>query len=467
MIDRSKQQPPEEDDQFESVPSAVEGVTLFRYKMPSSKEKPVEDVVEFHCPDCDAPVFFVTEEGLVCDHCGYREEVEEVKDIKHDGFKRPLTPKTLKQLGHGWGTVRRTIHCNRCHAESSVPKTAVAYTCPYCLSNQVHLTNQENDVLRPNFIKPFKLSKEEAVKRFIKRIRELPYVPKSVLVRKKISVMQMYAPVWYISMQSEFTETFSGDREIGKKAHFFIGANQKMPIVPNQKMNKYHLEELEPFNPDYVAGMPVLLPDVDLEAGWRQARKEVRQQFVKKAKVTKISFRETAVTYDDESWDFVLVPIYVLRYQFKGENYYFLVDGADGQSVGEVAIDETAVVWDKVTQFVPAIMTLILIALHQFLIYTSSNYLNSDRLFHSTTIWGMVGVGLTAFFTYTFQNPKISSAFITTCLFVSIIFFLILNPSWVPVVVGSMFILLINFGISRGAKIDERVVNLRKMSRNL
>lgn len=184
--------------QYEQKPSKVKSVVLYKKKLIKQEDESSTPVEEFHCPQCDAPIRFVPVDGLTCDHCGYREQPTLVESPK-EAQKGELTPEIFQNIPHGWGLPRRTLLCQRCQAHSSVPVSSVTYTCPFCGSNRVAETHEENDVIRPSKIIPFKIEKTAVQEHVSQWVNHLEFAPASFNQATISEIHAIYVPIWLFS----------------------------------------------------------------------------------------------------------------------------------------------------------------------------------------------------------------------------------------------------------------------------
>ena len=164
-------------------------------------------VTNYQCPACTGPLHFVGGSGkLECDYCGSSFDVAEIEAIyaekeakaaeaaqKEEGTKTAQkTAETEKQqaavdgpdwdvsgLNENWGADAGSIKaycCPSCGAELICDATTAATSCPYC-GNPSVLPGQFSGVLKPDYVLPFKLSKEDAIKALKKHYLKKPLLP--------------------------------------------------------------------------------------------------------------------------------------------------------------------------------------------------------------------------------------------------------------------------------------------------
>ena len=87
-----------------------------------------------------------------------------------------------------------------CGAELICDENTAATSCPYC-GNPTVVPGQFSGQLRPDFIIPFKLSKEDAVKALKDHYKGKIFLPKSFTQENHVQEIQgIYVPFWMLAM---------------------------------------------------------------------------------------------------------------------------------------------------------------------------------------------------------------------------------------------------------------------------
>ncbi|MCA9873389.1 MAG: hypothetical protein KC441_07030, partial [Anaerolineales bacterium] len=140
---------------FVRTSSAVPGIDVY---MPRPPAETHQEVVDFHCPQCDGVTAYSAENGgLTCTFCGYYEPPrQEVVGKGAAAFE--FTVETMDRAAQGWGVERKELVCERCAARLTLSTDSLTTTCPFCGSNQVIQAKAPQDVLRPRFLVPFSVT---------------------------------------------------------------------------------------------------------------------------------------------------------------------------------------------------------------------------------------------------------------------------------------------------------------------
>ena len=150
-------------------------------------------VTNYQCPACTGPLHYSAKSGkLECDYCGSSFDVAEIealyarKEAEAAAAKQAADAKAeaaqaakaeaaeaaaasggwdTSDLSRDWGAEAdglRVYSCPSCGAELICDQSTAATACPYC-GNPAIVPGQFSGALRPDYILPFRLSKDDAV----------------------------------------------------------------------------------------------------------------------------------------------------------------------------------------------------------------------------------------------------------------------------------------------------------------
>ena len=137
-------------------------------------------VTNYQCPSCTGPLHFVGSTGkLECDYCGSSYDVAEIEALyasKEEQAVQAQREAEAKEeqagsdwdfsgLNSDWGAdaeKMKSYICPSCGAQLICAVSTAATSCPYC-GNPTIVPGQLSGALKPDFVIPFKLSKEDAV----------------------------------------------------------------------------------------------------------------------------------------------------------------------------------------------------------------------------------------------------------------------------------------------------------------
>lgn len=366
---------------------------------------------EFKCPSCGGSVSFnVENQNLKCDYCGSDYEIEgehyhgDSKSHSHGEKKRVVTDEegtVWEQEENPWDDEDESnlyvYSCQSCGGEIIGDETMGSTSCPYCTNNVVVPSQFAGD-LRPDFLVPFKMNKDqakEALRKFYKGRLLLPEVFKDENHIEEIK--GIYVPFWLFSGKSsadiDYTGTilrFYSDSKYDYTETSYYDINRSgsldfeyVPVDGSEKIDDEVMESIEPFlwddgmefNSAYMAGFLADRYDVEPEKLINTARSRIEN-------TTEATFRNSLKGYDtvdlkradyelnNVKINYALVPVWFLNTKWNGELYTFAMNGQTGKIVGdELPIDRSLYMKRLlIYTLIPAVIIfLILIVLYRIL----------------------------------------------------------------------------------------------------
>jgi predicted nucleic acid-binding Zn-ribbon protein len=354
----------------------------------------------------------VVEGKLVCEHCGYSEEPHSNHlGRAAEGFEFDV--QTLERSEKGWGEERKELACQRCGGVVSTPPDIIAYPCPFCGSNKVLFREPLEDVLRPRYLIPFKVSPQTCQETVQKWLGNSWMLPSDLLdCSTPDKFHPVYIPYWvftavgdavwvadvahnttefYTRNGREATQTRTNWREEEGKVHkFFEGllvpGTSHLNLATLGKVDYYKIEDLILYEPGYLAGMQAQAYNLPLDEAWRAGRQimreRTRQACLDKASSTNMRNFKMTLDFSQEQWRYILAPIYTSVYHYQERTFQILINGQTGQVAGPRPVD-----WEKVWMVIAAILA------PGLLLSLVGWYFSSDR---SWSISSPVGIALLA-----------------------------------------------------------------------
>jgi DNA-directed RNA polymerase subunit RPC12/RpoP len=318
---------------------------------------------------------------LYCDHCGY-DEAPEKKLLGKGAEEFEFTLETMQRSLRGWGDDRKEMACQRCGAQVSVPPDTLAYSCPFCGSNKVFYREPLQDVLRPRFLIPFKIPPDtcrETTRQWLGSSWMTPGELRSAAAVNKFN--PIYIPYWTFDSLAKSRWKAQVGKEV--RDHYYVNGERRERtridwrwesgmvekffddlLVPGTvrlnlgalgKVDFYNMQELVLYEPRLLAGMQAQAYDVPLEEAWAAGRKIMRER-TRRACLDRASsnhIRDFSMTLDfgEESWRYILVPVYTSVYTFNSKTYQIILNGQNGKVAGPRPVD-----WTKVWLAIAALL---------------------------------------------------------------------------------------------------------------
>lgn len=342
--------------------------------LPAAEEQP--EVVNFKCPQCGgATAYSVADGGLTCTYCGYHEPPK--KEVVGKGAQQfEFTVETMAAAAHGWGEARKELECQSCGAHISLPPGELTTTCPFCASNKVVHRDAPHDELRPRFLVPFKIEANactEIARQFLGSSWMTPRGLGDLAGTARFT--PIYLPFWTFdaittaTWKAEVghtqTERYydAGDKtwktrtrtvwrwESGRVRVPFddllVSGTIKVSAVLLGRIKQFDLNRLRPYEPKYLAGFQAQAYDVSLEAAWEIGRQEMREATrsacLQQASTSQVRNFSMNLDFNDESWRYILLPVYLAAYNYEQRVYQVMINGQSGSIAGQRPVDWTRV----------------------------------------------------------------------------------------------------------------------------
>ena len=356
--------PPEH---YIQVESQVPGIIVYA---PEPDETVVDEAINYTCPNCGANIAYdISAGGIACEYCGYVASVR-AENVGKGADEFEFTLQTVSQSMHGWGVERQVLHCESCGGELSLEPGSITSTCPFCASNQVNITRSLEEELRPRFLVPFKISRDQAGQLAREWLGKGWFRPRELNPNAILGKFNgIYLPFWtfdttifarweaqvghektvrHYNAQQKRWETRTkiewrwedGQVEFDVDDLLISGSNSK-------QVNHQYLEEIKPYQmrdlvtyePDFLAGWQAQAYQTTLTDAWDKAKGIIREQ-AKDAchqDIPTHHVRNFSMNADfaDESWRYILLPVYLATYKFENDPYQLILNGQTGAIAGQ------------------------------------------------------------------------------------------------------------------------------------
>ena len=381
-------------------------------------------VTNYQCPACTGPLHYSAKSGkLACDYCGSSFDVAEIealyarKEAEAAAAKQAADAKAeaaqaakdeaaeaaaasggwdTSDLSRDWGAEAdglRVYSCPSCGAELICDQSTAATACPYC-GNPAIVPGQFSGALRPDYILPFRLSKDDAVQALRAHYKGKPFLPRSFTSANHIEQIQgVYVPFWLFdggaegaaSYRASNTNVFeTGDYEITETRHYPVVragslAFEKIPVDASSKMPDDHMDSIEPFDyaqlrPFSTAYLPGYLADkydVTIDDSRDRADTRCRETLAQALRDTVTGYGACVTEREDIALrrgkvHYALLPVWMLSTKWRGQDFLFAMNGQTGKLVGDLPTDRGRF-WGMFAA-IAAPLTVALTAILQFLL---------------------------------------------------------------------------------------------------
>jgi hypothetical protein len=332
---------------------------------------------KFSCPSCGGEAQWnPAKNALVCPFCGTVSpaQVELSATGKEVIVEHDLVAalRGIPDTQRGWQADKISVKCQSCQAISVFDAGRVGQRCDFCGSSALVPYEEIKEAFRPESVLPMKMS-DTQVRDAIRQWYGNRWFAPNTLKRGALTdtVKGLYIPYWTFDAQVHAdwtaesgyyyyeTETFrdangqTQTRQVqrvrwapssGSLDHFFD--DELVPAsrgVQEQMLRKIEpfptTTDLVPYNAGYLSGWVVERYQLDLVAAAQEAREEMDAEMERlcAAEVPGDTQRNLQVQsdYSGQTYKHILVPIWLLTYNYGARNFQVVVNGYTGVIAGK------------------------------------------------------------------------------------------------------------------------------------
>jgi hypothetical protein len=354
---------------------------------------------KFSCPACGAEATWNPEKrALVCNFCGTTSpanleltESGEQKIVEHDLV---AALRGVPDNARGWQAQKTQVRCQSCQAISVFDPTRVAQRCDFCGSSALVPYEEVKDAFRPESLLEFTISESQVRESLRTWYGSRWFAPNALKSRAMTDTVKgVYIPYWTFDAQAHAdwtaeagyyyweTETYTnsqGKRETrqvrkvrwepaaGSMDGFFddelVAASRGVASDLLAQVEPFPTKQLKAYNPGFLAGWVVERYQIDLGTAALKAREKMdaalRQQCAQRVPGDTHRNLQVDATYSAQKFKHILVPIWLLTYQFRAKPYQVVINGYTGTIAGRYPKS-----WVKITLLVLAILIAVIIFL--------------------------------------------------------------------------------------------------------
>lgn len=300
--------------------------------------------------------------SLVCPYCQTQNDITVDGKAEELDFLAALA--SLEQAAPR-ETVR-VMKCQGCAAEVSVGATTTSLTCSFCGTNIVSQIESSSRV-KPNGVLPFAVTREKAVASFRDWLKSRWFAPSALKAQGLIDdqLSGIYLPSWTYDCAAD--TSYSGQRgdayyvTVGSGKHrrterrvrwsnasgrvhdrfddVLVLASQSLEPKLVNALEPWDLKEVKPYADDFLAGFRAECYQIDLKGGWGVAQ-QIMSPRIDATIRGHIGGDEQSITwkhsaYSGITFKYLLLPVWVSAYRYKGKVFRFLINARTGEVQGQ------------------------------------------------------------------------------------------------------------------------------------
>jgi hypothetical protein len=331
---------------------------------------------KFSCPACGGEAQWnPAKKALVCAFCGTTSPAQAELTAAGEVIVEHDLVAALRNIPddqRGWQAKKTSVKCQSCQAISVFDPERVGQRCDFCGSTALVPYEETKEPFRPESLLPLKLS-EDQVRDSIHRWYGSRWFAPNQLKRAALTdtVKGLYIPYWTFDAQVHaewtaesgyyyyVTETYrdangqTQTRQVqkirwvpssGALDHFFddelVPASRGVQPEMLRKVEPFPTtNQLVPYNAGYLSGWVVERYQIDLVAAAQQARQEMEGEMERlcAAEVPGNTHRNLQVEtdYSGQTFKHILVPIWLLTYNYGARNFQVVMNGFTGAIAGK------------------------------------------------------------------------------------------------------------------------------------
>ncbi len=338
-------------------------------------------VLSYNCKNCGSALRFKAKtQDWTCEFCGSVFVKADLLEMDTSGAKdasQTVRPEDTENRAQSEGFSQTELDdvafnahimnysCPTCGAEIITDDTTAATFCFYC-HNPAILPQQLSGVDRPSKVIPFSFAKNVVTDRFLEWCKKKPLLPDNFKSHYQIEMLTgIYIPYWlfdcdingqmsatatnvrsWTAGDTRYTETKTYDlyREINA---FFKG----VPADGSKKADDKLMETIEPYNfsqirafeMPYLSGYQAEKYDVDSNSAFTRVEERVKKYTNTLLRNTikgygSVSVRGSQVVFTDTRVEYALLPVWMMTYHYKEEDYCFIMNGQTGKIAGKLPL---------------------------------------------------------------------------------------------------------------------------------
>ena len=331
----------------------------------------MSELLDFKCPNCGSALRFDSESQTVkCPYCDTEINVDAFKD-EDESLKADSLDWEVPNAGQAWEDEEkehiRVFTCESCGGEIVCDENTVATKCPYC-DNNVVLRGNLMGYLKPDFVIPFKLDKEQAKEGYLRHLEKKKFLPDVFKDKNHIDEIKgVYVPFWLyecnVDADVKYTATkvssWADKNNIYTRTAYYrvlrsgsisfdnvpVDGSSSMADELMQSIEPYDFREAVDFKTAYLAGYLADKYDVNSEQAVPVANSRIKLSTEEAFRNTvggyaSVSPEGSSVRLENGTARYALYPVWILNTTYEGRKYTFAMNGQTGKFVGNLPLDK-------------------------------------------------------------------------------------------------------------------------------
>lgn len=331
------------------------------------------NTLDHKCPSCDAVLKFNPKgQNWKCEYCRGEFNLQQLEEYEKKTGKVLEKEDTAKKVLDPNGMVIYT--CKNCGAQIVADPNVSTTSCVYC-KNTAILKDKLQGEFSPEYVLPFRNTKEDAIEAFKRLGKGRIFMPKEFNDQKNINEMSgIYIPFWlydygangdieatctrvtswrsgnYMYTKTDtYQATRSGDMSFSNVP---VDGSKRFANDIMNSIEPFDYKDLKEFNYSYLSGFLSEKYDVSKEEAKPDSEMRCRNSFIGEMKkdirgYNTVTVVKNNINLNNTKTSYVLLPVWMLNIKYKEKIYTFAMNGQTGKMVGNIPINwvKVIIVW--------------------------------------------------------------------------------------------------------------------------
>lgn len=339
--------------------------------MSNPSDQPAQTAGTIKCNSCGANLKFSPgTQHLTCEYCNSMNEIKQEKAVVVENNFYEFLQKT-EEIAEKQSI--STVACSSCGASTTLQENVTACNCPYCDTPLVIKNASTCTIIKPRYILPFKVERNQAKEGFVKWVSSLWFAPNKLKDYAQHSAERLrgvYMPYWtydtatvthYTGSRGEHyytTEHYTdsnGKSQTRQVRHtqwypasgtvynnfddVLVCASHSLPEKIVNELEPWDLPELIDYKDEYLAGFVTESYQTALKEGFEEAKERMEPKIESSIRQDiggdeqRIGSVDT--TYNDITFKHILLPLWISAYKYNEKVFRFTINARTGEVQGE------------------------------------------------------------------------------------------------------------------------------------
>lgn len=356
----------------------------------------------YACPTCGAGLVFDPKtQKLLCLSCRNQYDPENIEKMRLDQAK-----EVENQIDNEKEYEAISYKCSHCGAELITNDETITTFCSFCRIGTM-LDRRTIKKKKPDYIIPFKITKDECKKIYINKIKKSLFAPKNMIETQEVEKIRgIYMPYWVYSFEKHGNDTSSGEKYNHRSGDYVYyddyslttnvdancsgithDATSNFYDRLSESIAPYTVKEKKNFSPAYLSGYYADNEDVD-DNTYMVENKEIASEHLSKMLGKEKEYHKYKakphIDLSKSRAELALFPVYFLATRNNRRNRisYAVINGQTGKIAADIPID-----FKKFAIFSAILATLLFVLLNLLLTISMPMLIVCSILFNIASLF--------------------------------------------------------------------------------